>query len=191
MSTEHLVARFYDHPMLNVEESRKAGIAVYDTVLMVELRNRGERGESFSTLVKGADVDKVEYYKAAFPSAWAKYKGGGDGGVISGTAIQLLGLEVGEIQMLEGLEVRSIEDLANLNDTTTQKIRGGLSMKAKAATWLENRKALQSGNVMQELAKMQARIAELEEENSALAEKRRPGRPRKEQDGNTDAQAVM
>ncbi len=192
MSTDHLVARFYDHPRLNVEESRKAGVKVYDTVLMVELRNRGERGESYSETVRGGDVNDEEYYKAAFPGAWARYKGGGDGGMVSGHLLNVLGLEVGEVQMLEGLDIRSVEQLANMNDTTVSKIRGGFTLKTKAQKWLQTQDAVRSGNVVDMLDEMRQRIAQLESENAALAEKRKPGRPKKEDvDGNADAQAVM
>ena len=191
MSTDHLVARFYDHPRLNVEESRRAGSKVYDTVLMVELRNRGERGESYSELVKGGDTDKTEYYKAAFPGAWAKYCGGGDGGMVRGHLLNVLELEVGEIAMLEGMDIRSVEDLAAMNDATMAKVRGGFTLKAKAEKWLKTQEVVRSGNVVDMLEKLNERIAQLESENARLTEKRGPGRPRKEVDGNADAQTAM
>lgn len=192
MSTDHLIARFYDHPRLNVEESRSAGHKVYDTVLMVELRNRGERGESYSEIVRGGDVNNLEYYKTAFPGAWARYNGNGDGTPTAGTLLSALGLEVGEIQMLDGMDIRTVEALANLNDATVMKIRGGLNMKAKAIKWLAAQETLRSGNVVDMLDEMKARIAQLESENQALAEKRKPGRPKKEEvDGHVDAQAAM
>jgi hypothetical protein len=193
MSTDHLIARFYDHPRLNVAESRSAGHKVYDTVLMVELRNRGERGESFSELVKGGDVDKTEYYRAAFPGPWSRYKGGNtDGLPTSGHLLSVLGLELGEIQMLEGLDIRTVETLSTLNDGAVMKIRGGLNMKAQAIKWLATQDAIKSGNVIDMLDEMKARIAQLETENASLAEKRKPGRPKKEDvDGHVDATATM
>jgi hypothetical protein len=190
MSTEHLVARFYDHPRLDVEESRKSGTKVYETVTMVELRNRGERGESYSEIVKGGDTDRTEYYKAAFPNSWAKYKG--EGSVVSGHLLNVLSLDVGEIAMLEGMDIKTVEELATINDATILKVRGGIQLKQKADKWLRTQDAIKQGNVIDMLEEMKARIAELETENSQLSEKRKPGRPKKDTvDGNTDAQAVM
>lgn len=188
---DHLVARFYDHPQLNVEESKKAGHKVYDTVTMVELRNRGERGESVSRLVKGPDKDETEYYKAAFPGAWAKYKGGGDGGFVSGTMLKALELEVGEIQMLEGMDIRTVEQLAEISDSAAQKIRGGLTMKSKAMKYIEVQKHTKDGNIVSMLENLQQKVAQLEEENEKLAQnqKRKPGPKPKVNDGE-NAQAT-
>lgn len=193
MSTDHLVARFYDHPQLNVAESKASGHKVYDTVLMVELRNRGERGESISELVKGRDTDNTEYYKAAFPGAWAKYKGGGDHGFVSGTLLTALNIEIGEIHMLEGMEVRTVEQLASLNDSAVSKIRGGLTLKSKAMKFLEAQKYARDGNIVDMIQKLQAQVEQLESDNERLEanQKRSPGRPRKEVDGHSDAQAAM
>lgn len=194
MSTDHLVARFYDHPRLNVEESKKAGHKVYDTVLMVELRNRGERGESVSKTVKGGDTDETEYYKAAFPGAWAKYKGGGDSGFVSGTLLKALDIEVGEIQMLEAMDIRTVEQLVQVADSAASKIRGGLTLKSKAMKYLEAQKYAKDGNIVDMLTKLQAKVEALEKEKQELEanQKKRPGRPKKEvDDGDVDAQAAM
>lgn len=191
MSTDHLVARFYDHPQLNIDESKKLGHKVYDTVTMVELRNRGERGESVSKLVKGRDVDETEYYKAAFPGAWAKYKGGGDGGFVSGTLLKALDIEVGEIQMLEGMDIRTVEQLAGIADSAASKIRGGLTLKSKAMKFLEIQKHAKNGDIIDMMKSLEAKVEALEQENQKLQEnqKKRPGRPKKE-DVSADAQAT-
>lgn len=191
MSTDHLVARFYDHPRLNIEESKTAGHKVYDTVTMVELRNKGERGESVSRLVKDADKDETEYYKTAFPGAWAQYKGGGDGGFVSGTLLKALDLQIGEIQMLEQMGIRTVEELASMNDSGAMKVRGGLSLKNKAVVFMKAQQMSRDGNLMESISRMEARIAELETENAELKPKR--GRPRKEpvDDGQSDAERAM
>lgn len=187
---DHLVARFYDHPRLNVAESKTAGHKVYDTVIMVELRNKGERGESVSRLVKDAEKDETEYYKAAFPGAWAQYKGGGDGGFVSGTLLKALDLEVGQIQMLEQMGIRTVEDLANMNDSGALKIREGLTLKNKAMQFIKAKELSKDGNLLDMVSKMEARIAELEEENKTLSKPRR-GRPPKVENGDDDVKAAM
>lgn len=191
MSDEHIVARFYDHPRLNKAESREKKMRVFETVLMCELRNRGEKSESYSELVRCADQDRTEEFKARFPNAWARYKG--EGAVVSGTMISVLGLEVGELAMLEGLDVRTVEELAALNDATVMKIRGGQAMKAKAATFLENQEAAKVGNVMDMMAEMREQLAALKAENAALKTETLPKRRArvKEEDGNADAPATV
>lgn len=193
MSTDHLNARFYDHPKLNIEESKKAGHKVYDTVLVVELKVKGERGESVSKLVldKTNEVDDTEYYKAAFPGAWASYKGTGGGEFVSGTLLKALDLELGKQTELEQLGIRTVEELAAMNDSSCMKIREGLTTKAKAIKFLEAQKISKEGNVVDMLEEMRAQLEELKAENEELKKPKRRGRPKKEVDGDADAKAAV
>lgn len=170
MSTEHLHARFYDHPKLNVEESTKAGHKVYDSVLMVELKVKGERGESVSKLVvdETNGVDETEYYKAAFPGAWAQYKGTGGGDFVSGTLLKALGLEIGKQTELEQLGIRTVEDLADMADSACMKMRDGLTTKGKAIKFLDAQKLSEQGNIVDMMQEMRNQLDDLKAENEAL-----------------------
>lgn len=187
----HLVARFYDHPKLNVEESKKAGSKQYDPVIMVELKVRGERNESVSKLVydERAEFDEREYYKEQFPGAWANYRGKGDGGFISGTLLTALDIDVGERAMLEAQSIRTVEELAELNDTAAQKIRGGMTLKTKAMKFVKAKGLMKDGNVIDLLESLQKQVADLQEKNEELAanQKKSPGRPKKVDEPDTQA----
>lgn len=173
MSTEHLHARFYDHPKLNVEESKRTGHKVYDTVLMVELKVKGERGESVSKLVKDEtnEVDNTEYYSVAFPGAWAQFRGTGGGEFVSGTLLKALDLPIGKRTELEQLGIRTVEELAEMSDASCMKMRDGLTTKAKAIKFLEAQKLQKDGNIVDMLESMKSRLEELEEENRRLSQK--------------------
>lgn len=75
-----------------------------------------------------------------------------------------------QVKMLQNLNVRSVEDLAAVNEETISRMgMGGRALKQKAADWLST--AGDRGKVTEELTKLKLRLTTLEQENASLREK--------------------
>lgn len=166
---EHLNARFYEHPQLNVIESRKDGVERYDTVLMVELKTAGARGESISKVA-------TEDHKERFPRAWAEFQG--ETYDNPGTDLKVLGFEVGRVRELNAQGIYTVEDLAQVSDGNIQRMREGFQMKKKATQFLEGQQLSQQVS-LDEFNAMQQQIEALQAQLAQTQVKRKPGRPPK------------
>lgn len=168
--SEAFQARFYDHAPLDVEESRKQNREVYhDSKLLCELVSKGKSKESISK-------PATDELKERFPRAWAEYCGKAydDGS----TELSMLKFDLGRVQELKAMGIRSVEDLADVSDAQIQNVREGYKMRKTAQDFLEGQRL--AGQVsMSDFEAMKAQIEELQKANEALQKPKR-GRPRKE-----------
>lgn len=76
------------------------------------------------------------------------------------------GASSGQIKLLLDMNIRTVEDLADANEETVQRIgMGGRALKQKAQAWLES--ANDTGKVAGELDKLRTQNAELLERDAA------------------------
>lgn len=160
----HLIARFYVHPVLDVEKSQETGRKIERRVDYVELRVKGDKNASFSRPVSEQDQED-------FPDAWKRFKKeGGDHGAYAGIGVAMLpGIAIGQVDELQELGVITIEDLANLLDVHASKMKEGMTLKNRAKAYLVKLDDLKDATKLDALAKLQAendvlkeRILELE-----------------------------
>lgn len=192
---EHLRARFYDHPKLNVANSEQSGHASYEDVVMVELTVIGAKNESVSKVA-------TDELKQRFPREWAEYNGErfNDANATPLTVID--GFTPARIKEFEGLGIRSVQELANVADGNIMKVREGLALKQAAVKWLEGAELAKREVTVDQIEELQDRVSQfeemqkrltaLEEENKKLAanQRKKPG-PKPKVEDESDAQAAM
>lgn len=129
MADSNLFARFYIHPQLQQEQSKEEGRPVYKEVEYVEIFIKGQKNSTFSRAV--TDEDKADY-----PIAWKAFKENNPD-LTEGTPIKFLaGVGPGVVLELNGVGVRTIEDMAELTDAGLDNIRGGRMLQQRAKAYL-------------------------------------------------------
>lgn len=164
MSYAHLAAEFYDHPEQNIARSVQEGRPVYDPVIQVKLKVKGNK-DYFSRKVTDENREEL---MAAFPEAWARYKNGGGGGSVSGTVLTALGLDVAKTKELHAVGIMTIEDLANINDGDALKKSGWMNLKQKAVDWLAAKELTKDGDIVAKLKALEDEVEELKKKKKGL-----------------------
>lgn len=166
-----ILVRFWEDAWLNQAESDKAGRKVFNTVDWCEKKVAGEK-DSVSGPVHKMQPDPREQ----FPQAWAAYQKDKSSEGIVGTPLkEVPWLSRGEIETLKHSGVRTLENLAGLNDANVTGIPGGLQLRAKAKAQIAAAKeSVPLQRMSEELAARDSRIADLEKQIADLvADKRR------------------
>ena len=98
-----------------------------------------------------------------FAAAWAAYQKDKSTEGMTGTPLsEVSWLGRGEVETFKHSGVRSVEELAGLNDANVTKFPGGLALRQKARDWIKA--ATESAplqHMSEELAKRDAQISDL------------------------------
>lgn len=172
-----LIPRFYVEKKLMGAKSTEKGRPVYEDREYIEIKIRGQDKQIVVEEVK-------ETHKQRFPRAYAAFAAGKPMPVI-GTPIEMLpGMGPSVAHHLKGINVRTVEDLAAINDETAlQNIgMGARDMVKRAKAWIEGQapKTIELAEQLQ--AEKDARAAdrkEFEERLAALEQQKTPAKRRK------------
>lgn len=117
--------KFYTRPKENEAKSTEAGRPIYDDVDYVEIRTPGN-----STNVVQRPVTEMD--RKRFPQQYAAFKAG-DMEQITGTPLaEAPWITRSQVEELAYLRVRTMEQLANVNDDVCTKIPGLFKLKQRA-----------------------------------------------------------
>ena len=122
-------ATFFLHPIIDGFKSKEAGREIYTEVPYILILVKGQNKTEVRR--KATDEDKRR-----FPREWGAFQ---DGKInpITGTPLESLNLAAGIIQELKHLNIRTVEDVAEISDLTIQKIGiGGVEMRNQAKAFL-------------------------------------------------------
>jgi len=148
MSAKGNFARFYIYPEKDEVASAEAGRPIYKDVEYIEIMSGGSRN---NIVVRAA----LEMDKARFREQYRRFKESGVD-TPSGTLLrEIPWLGASNIKELEYMNVRTLEQLAELNDGVCTQNPGFFELKRKAVLWLEKSEAA-------------APFTKLEQENAAL-----------------------
>jgi hypothetical protein len=151
--------RFWKDTFKNPQRSKEAGTAIFDEVPWCEIRVLGEQDTVVGPwhLMSQNNQDR---FKAAFQQ-WQKDES--SEGIVGTHLKEVAWLSRGEVETFRvSFGIRTLEDLAAVDDGSIGKIPGGLAYRQKARDFLAAAKdsaALQRQS--EELAKRDAEIAEL------------------------------
>lgn len=152
---------FYKGAKVNEQKSLEAGRPVHDDVDLIRIVVPGQR----DTVVAEADYT----YQQRFPKQWAQYKANAEQ-IGSGTPLaEVTWLSPAQIADLRAMNVRSVEQLAAIPDSSSHAFMGFHGLKQRAAAYLE----AAAGNapllkLQGELEKRDSQIAELQAQVKAL-----------------------
>lgn len=188
---ELLLVRFERFDEKQVDASEKAGQPIYMSKEYVRIRPMGSKDEVHRE-VRPSDLKR-------FPRHYQAFK--------LNQEMPLEGMPLaewpivgrGEIEMLNAIGIRTVEELAIAPDGAVERVRNGFAFKRKAKTYLDAAKdgahaqklaaalAARDSEIellkvqMQQLAQRLAKSEAEEEEAAAAPPRRGPGRPRKVQ----------
>lgn len=173
---ENLIVTFSMEPVLQGAESESAGRPIYKDTPMVLIRFPGDRTREVHTRVK------LEHQQR-FPRQWAQFQQK-VAQVQTGTPIEEWGpISKSHALMLKGVNIHTVENLAACPDATLHNVgHGARGLRDKAIAWLRaaadgaetNRLAAENQQLRDDLAALKEQVAE-------LAAKRKPGRPRSDE----------
>lgn len=174
-------ATFFLHPIIDGFKSKEAGREIYTEVPYILILVKGQNKTEVRR--KATDEDKRR-----FPREWRAFEEG-KANPITGTPLESLNLATGIIQELKHLNIRTVEDVADMSDLTIQKIGiGGVEMRNQAQAFLSKNsvKVLELTQMVEAQAKQ---IAELKAMIENKVEPIKRGRPRKDSHVSTDHDA--
>jgi predicted flap endonuclease-1-like 5' DNA nuclease len=129
MPASDTYARFYNHPKLNVPESRKLGKQHYDDAIYIEIYIRGDKNTSFSRPKKSEDEN-------TYPREWREFDTG-QSIPLEGSPLNVLpNISPATEKNLNAEGVRTVEDLANLSDAVVLGVQGRVDLRKRAVAYL-------------------------------------------------------
>ena len=155
---EQLMVRFFYKERQDKAASAKEGRPIFKEIEYVEIRVPGSRDAQACRPATHRDKNR-------FPGHYKGFK--------DRVAVPLEGTPLAEwtqvtrsqVENLAFMNVKTVEQLANLSDTHITKLQGGHNLKAKAAAWLESAgesKLLAEKEALEKrLADMEAKMAEM------------------------------
>jgi hypothetical protein len=160
---DRLAVRFFKKAAHDAAESEVQKRVVFREVEMIQIMVPGDRDH---IIVRPAgEGDKRRFVKHY--EAWKR----GDEGLAVGTPLELWGkLNLAQIEEFRYIGVRTIEQLASLQDQACQKLPGAYELKRQATTFLQTLKDEAPMKRLQELKEQQDNeIAALREALAAQA----------------------
>lgn len=171
---EQTFARFEKQARLNKFKSKK-GLPVYEDEIVVKVIHPGEKDP---VIVLADDIHKMRFAKQ-----WDAFEKGEDQ-TKTGTPLELLfPSEPGTVATLKGVNVYTIQSLANLTDTGMIHIPMGRTLVDRAKLYLsKSQEGAKFHDMQSQIDELKALLAQKNEEipgEHAEPLKKKPGRPAK------------
>ena len=156
---EHLLVKFYYKPRPDAAASAEAGRPIYKDVCYVDIRSPGNRTDWVARPARDTD-------KQRFPEHYRKFLAREEQEVVEGTPLaEWPGVTRGQVEEMKFFNISTVEQLANVSDSSTSNIMGMAVLKQKAQKYLD---AAKDNAAAEALIKSEARVAELEAKVNAL-----------------------
>ena len=151
---EFLLVKFFTHPRLHPQRSADAGRPIYLDTPYISIMQPGNKDSIVMRPATAMD-------KSRFAEHWRKFEArtSDTDEAVEGTLLEeWAGVSRAQCEELRYLNVRTVEQLANMSDSNSQNIMGINALKQKAVTFLESAKSNATSDA---LAAANARIDEL------------------------------
>lgn len=159
-----LLVRFNLEPVHNPAKSAEAGHPVYDNVEHVELMVPGDKTTRVHRPVREQD-------RRDHAGAYAAFKQGMEAPLEGMPLKEWPGCTRGEVEMLAHFRIRTVEELAAINDGNAQQIGPILALRQRARDYLTAAKqAAPADHLRKELAERDAQIQALQQQVRELLE---------------------
>lgn len=153
---ERLMIRFFKKAARDDEASAASGTMRFKEVECIQIMVPGDRDNILIRPLGEGD-------KRRFGKQYEDWKRTGDGETMSGTPLEMWGkLTLPQIEEFRYIGVRTLEQLAELNDNACMKLPGAVALKQKAADFIKlQREEAPLRKVQEELASRDRQIQEL------------------------------
>ena len=166
---EHLAVRFVRQERLNESKSRTEGRPFFEECDYIEIRQPGNKDSVIKRPVRESDKNR-------FPRHWQAYQNRmSDDEILQGTPLtEWPAMTRSQVEELRFLNIRTVEQLAEVSDSNTQGFMGLSLLKKKAAAYLDAAKetalAEAYASVKEENASLKADMAKLAQKVELLTE---------------------
>ena len=165
-----LAVRFYKEPVQDVAATEREGRPVFTEVDYIEIAVPGDKTNIVNKRVNAQ-------HQREYAQQWAAYKAGDNEQLVGTPLSQWPGVNKAQVKELEFFRCRTVEQLAELSDTSIGAIGPIRKLRDTARAYLEAAKGLAPVTRIQgELEKVQEEAAslkaQLEELKSAVAKKK-------------------
>lgn len=182
---ELLFVQFFKMPVIKEFESEQQGRPIYEERTMVRIQAPGD-------MLSIVEREANESHKRRFPRQWAHFEATQtEASDMNGTPVESwAAISRAQAEELRAMKFRTVEQLASASDMQLQTIgMGGFGLRTKARAFLEQakdsalveRQAAELARRDEEIERLKTQMAQIAAQVSAQAEKRGPGRPRKEE----------
>ena len=158
---DKLYVKFSRRPVLNPHKSTEAGRAIFDEKDFITIWTPGSQLTVIDTPITDG------FYMQRFGDRYKKWLAGVEESS-SGTPLEsfpFLFNKVGLVAELKAMHIHTVEQLANLPDTGTSKLMGGMELREKADKWLKQSASeaadAEKEQLKQQLAALQAQMQTL------------------------------
>ena len=156
---DNLLVKFYIDSVQDDEATKEAGRPIFKEVEMVDIRVPGSR----NNVVRIARLQDKE----RFPRHYAAFKNRTSMEGIEGTPLAEWPLITrSRVEELAFLNVKTVEQLANMPDSNAQQIMGFYGLKEQAKNWLEKANGIEA--LQEKIAARDDLIQQLSERLEAL-----------------------
>ncbi len=172
---QQLLVRFFMHPWHNKSKSLEEGRPIFEEKPFIEIMQPGNK----DSIIKRPATDRD---KQRFPEHYKRFELRQDQDVVEGTLLEEWpGITRSQCEELKFLNVRTVEQLAELSDSNAQNIMGVQMLKKKAKDYLEKAKDAKATEALEAVKNENAELRAMVEELMAKAEApKKRGRPKKE-----------
>jgi hypothetical protein len=158
---EVLLVRFYKAPKQNLSRTQEEGRPIFEDTDYIEIMQPGNK----DSIIRRPATDRD---KSRFSEHYRKYEARVTDDHIEGTLLsEWPAISRAQVEELRFLNIRTVEQLAQIADSNAQNIMGIQGLKSKAAKFLETSK---DQALSDRLAEIEARNAELEAKLAAVSE---------------------
>lgn len=156
---QHLLVKFFKHPKLNQIRSKDENRPVFEDTDYIQILQPGNKD---SIIIRPA----TKMDKSRFAEHFRKYEARQDEEYVEGTILEEWpGITRSQVEELKYLNIRTVEQLAQVSDSNAQNIMGVQALKQRAAEYLERSKETATADA---LAESKAEIEELRSMVEAL-----------------------
>lgn len=156
-STKGVYARFYWRPKKDEAASAVEGRPIFKDTEYVEIIAAGNSNNIVARPV--SDIDRNRFRKA-----YAKFKEGDSEQLVGTPLVEIPWMTRSQVEELAYMKVRTVENLAELNDGACSGVPGLYDLKRKAQAWVKKAEGAAPFTALQkENEDLKNRIAALEE----------------------------
>jgi|3_EtaG_2_1085321.scaffolds.fasta_scaffold22774_3 hypothetical protein len=129
-SDANLLVQFYQGTKKNQIRSAEEGRPIFEEIPYIRIMIPGNRSNVIDRPIRPQDKQRFAQY-------WKAYEAGQEQGLIGTPLSAWPALSKSEVEELNHFNIRTVEQLADLNDTEAQKFSGIIALKNKAQAFID------------------------------------------------------
>lgn len=156
-----LVVAFYIRPVLNEFKSKEEGRKIFDPIEYIHIITPGQRDD--------VNTEVTDQYRTRFVERYERWKAKVAEPTSGQPLTEVPWLSVTQVAELQSLNIKTLEQLADLPDVITQKFMGGYEMRTKAQRYVKAGQDAAPELILEgKLKERDEQIAELQTQVAAL-----------------------